>query len=211
MIINDKKAELILTSETLKRSDVKFLISYCKNLLETRANIKWKICQICDRVCDTIENNKVKRSDYSQAQFARDIGVKEKTLWRWKKEYDILYSKVQEKELKDLKRRQIEDILGKANRQTSKEDVRKLIKEKSKESKEDVSLKEYSYRLGNIKFFICDTAALDLLDQKTLKEVYVSVGKIKDKLDKHFCGVEQVDYRAMKRKSALEQVRELEQ
>lgn len=173
MIIADKKAELLLTSNKLNKNDVKFLIKYCKSLVETRSKIKWKVVEIALRVCDDVKGGHVTGTDYTYFQFARDIGIKEKTLWRWKKEYQILYSKVPEKDLKDLKRKQIEQILGKADKSTPKSKIKELILEQKKVSEEERVSSEYMYRLSNIHFFYTKKICLSAIPASHLERLKV--------------------------------------
>lgn len=205
IVLPDKKIELLLSSDELTRGDIKDIVKYCKSLLESRTNIKWKICDIANKICNDVKNNKVSKFDYTRAQFARDIGIAEKTLWRWHKEYKVLYSKVKEKDLKDLKRKQIEAILGKVNEKSKKSDVLRLVKEQQKVSPEDVKLLDYLYRANNIHFFITKSVLLKNLDRSKLLQLKSVLKSTVTYIEKNLNT--EVDLKKKKQSKAIEEVR----
>lgn len=171
------KVNEIMEKKQITLDDRKLLVAHCKGLVNERVKIKDEIVKICIKVCsDAKYHNSVKV--YTLAEFASDIGVKYKTLWRWRKEYLLVKSKAHKEDLKGLSRRQFEKVFSAVDENTSKSDVRKMIKDVKAESKENRILRDYIYKLSNLDFFLNHSVILTSLDSDLMEAVEAHTSSI---------------------------------
>lgn len=210
--IDEDKIKVLINKKKLRNSEIQYLINIAKELYDSRKKSKEIILQIANKVCDLnthgghLVNSK---HNYTLSHFARDIGLTPKTLWLWKKEYDILYSKFTKEELAGVNRKQIEGIISVFGRDAKKSDIKRAIDKAKNMSKDDKSLVDVMFRAKNIRFFITQKAILAKINQDKLKELRIVIRETNDYLSKYFDKGEVLE-RDKKQAEALKQMNQLQ-
>lgn len=183
----------------------KQLVSKAKNLLKTRQDLKYEIAKIALKVCDIRVGGKTGAQDYTLVRFADDIGMNANTLHRWKREYELVVSKIKEKK---PVRKALEGTLKRVDKNTPPATVQGIYQEEVKkfQTEDDYLLHDHLKRLKNIDFSINHSFDLSRLDQDTLVWCMQIARSIADGLQDHFDGKKKKMSKAV---SAVKQVNAL--
>jgi transposase-like protein len=142
-------------------------IEKAKQLLKNRQDLKYEIVKIAISVCVNIRGGKVSAHQYTIKHFAVDIGVNPNTLHRWKREYELVLSKVSGEK---PKRKALEETLKRVGKKTPAKEVQRILAEQSSKlsTPDDERLADCLKRLKGVDFFINHSSRLSLLDRETL-------------------------------------------
>jgi transposase-like protein len=186
-------------------NEVKYrsLVLKARELLKARNQLKYEIAKIATEVCPKIHGGKVSANVYTVTRFAEDIGINPSTLHRWKREYDLVISKIGEKK---AQRKPLEETLKRVDSGTPKGEVSRIYKEECQrlESSENSALIDIIKRLRNIDFAINHSLVLKELDRPSLEASLVVVKSIAKGLQDFLDGESKT--RASSRDIALKRV-----
>lgn len=183
----------------------KQLVAKAKGLLKARQELKYEIAKIALKVCDIRVGGKTGAQDYTLVRFAEDIGMNPNTLHRWKREYELVVSKI--KENKPV-RKALEGTLKRVNKDTPASEVKIIYQEEVKkfQTDDDYLLHDHLKRLKNIDFSINHSFELSKMDQDTLVWCMQIARSIADGIQDHLDGKRKKNGKAV---SAVEQVNAL--
>lgn len=154
------------------KSNYDEIVKICRDLLTARKDIKIQIGLISIQLCDDQRGGKKSKSSFTLQDFAKDIGVKYKTLWRWRKEAIVVKKLDIQKDLPGkLDRVAIDRILGQIKADHTKKDIQDLYQKEISLPQEDRKLKDDIKYLNTLKFHIvhefylpeCDPDLLDII------------------------------------------------
>ena len=163
-------------------------IKRCKDLMRLRGELKYEIAKISYQVCYSKTGGSMPAGCYSVTDFAKEISVGYKTLQRWRREYNLVVSKIGIKDPTKLKRKALESTLKKVGKGTSKAEVKKIYNSYKKNEKipDDAYFLDIKKRIFNFRFAICHNYTLKKLDQEVLKDIHKAVKEINKALNTHF-------------------------
>jgi transposase-like protein len=146
------------------------LVEKAKSLLSKRNELKYDIAKIAIEACSCRIGGRAGKNEYTVARFAFDIGLNANTLHRWKREYELVISKVPKGK---ISRKALEETLKKVGKNTPAKDVASTYKaeEEKFKTKDDHHLYDIIKRLKNIDFSINHSLQLSKLDRQLLEQV----------------------------------------
>lgn len=159
-----------LLSVSINEESYDKLVSLCKIINREAAAIRIKIGEIAHVICDVKTGGKRKSSEYTLTQFAKDIRVNNKTLWRWKKEFILIKSGGLEAAIAsgDIDRTAISNILNKVNKNTPKTEIEKMYNKELNRDRDEAKLLDMIKRLSTIDFQINHSLVLSKMDEELL-------------------------------------------
>jgi transposase-like protein len=181
------------------------LVEKARALITRRNELKYEIAKIAIEACSCRIGGRAGKNEYTVARFAFDIGINANTLHRWKREYELVVSKVPKGK---ISRKALEETLKRVGKNTPAKEVEKTYKaeEERFKTKDDHHLHDIIKRLKNIDFSINHSLQLSRLDRELLEQVGVLSKNIYFGVDNFLSGkIRPAD----KRQSALERVASL--
>ena len=153
----------------MNKINYKNLVEKARKLVAMRNTMKYEIAKIAIEVCSSTVGGKESIHAYSLQRFAEDIGVHPKALYRWRREYEVVISKIGSE--KKLSRKALEETLKKTKKDTPKAMVEKIYnaEEKRLSSAEDHKVHDFIKRLKNIDFYFNHSLVLSKADRSQLE------------------------------------------
>jgi transposase-like protein len=147
----------------------KQLVEKARSLVKQRETLKYEIAKIANEACVIKYGGPVGKEDYTVTKFANDIGVNPNTLHRWRREYSLVISKIQESG--KVNRKALENTLKRVGRETDKKEVSRIYQAEKEKLKtpEDYQFADIIKRLKNIDFAINHSLVLSKINKDDIR------------------------------------------
>jgi len=146
-------------------------VEHCKNLVRVRNTAKHEIAKISFKFCYSQHGGKQPKIRYSLPRFAKDIGICTKTLYRWRREFELVINKLKLPKGEKVANRAMEILLKETNKDTPAKEVKEIYKgiKVKTDSPDDSYLLEMCKRIGNYSFAINHRFVLKEMDRADLE------------------------------------------
>jgi len=179
-------------------------INKAKKFVKMRNELRYEIAKLSFEVCYSTLGGQIPRGCYGVQRFADDIGLGYKVLQRWRREYDLVVSKIGVANVNDIKRKALDSTLKAVDKKTSQKEVRNIYNQylNKERNPEDAYVLDIAKRIKSFNFGISHKLILSKCDQEQLAIIHSVAKEIVKTLDNHFKGKKKkviVNRKAVKR------------
>lgn len=169
------KNNVLKENETEKDRLWKKCVEEAKLLVTQYKNARFKVAELAMRVCILHHGGRASIQRYTIRQFAKEIGMPEKTLWEWVRMKRNIYDNLDEKQREGLTLSQMKymdmKLKGVERDDKFKPKLLKAYKEMSKKSETTVKMEKYLQHLKSIHFNFIHKLMLKDCDPEVLGEI----------------------------------------
>lgn len=164
-------------------------IQYSDNVIEARSLIKNKnnyqmrVARLCLDVCE-IKKGGNHEGFFTVQDFAKDIGVKVKTLYNWIEHHRRIFSKLDAETKKHISQTAINEIYRKTTRNTPTRDIVELAKQYAFVNNADLTAARYIQALRSLTKLYTDKDGLERLSKETSESTKYYVDILADILSR---------------------------